>query len=378
MIIVYCINSIFHIGGIEAVTVFKANALAQTASNSVWIVHTEYNDSRPFYLSPKVHLVDLGIRYYENVRIFPRNLIRLGINKRLHRRKMKRILYQICPDVVISTGNLEFSFLSKIRGPWKTIREVHTTKHHKRLSARTPKERILAAFAEWRDYGWVIKQYDHIVILTQEDKEHNWSNSKNISVIPNPCRFRPGGSSPLTAKRILAVGRLSYEKNFSSLIRAFALVHSHHPDWTLCILGDGEERPLLQEEISRLKLDGSVSLNGMSTSVQKEMLTSSMLVSTSLYEGFSMVLVEALSCGLPVISYDYPCGPKDIIKEGKTGFLVPRGNEEVLATRISILIENDTLRREMGALAQQESQKYDIGRITSLWMDLFYQLIQSK
>lgn len=375
MKIVYCINRLFYIGGTETVTLFKASALARDKKNSVWIIYTEEKGSATFDSSPFVQFLDLEIRYSNNTWHFPWNMVRIGFKRILHKRRLSRALSHIHPDIVISTGFDEFRLLPRIKGPWKTLRELHSTKNFKYLNAQTFRDRFIAKIGEWIDYERTIKQYDHIVILTQEEMSLHWSDWKNVSVIPNPVRFRLDRPSPLSAKRIIAVGRLSYEKNFSSLIRAFALVHPHFPDWSLDIIGAGAERDQLLSEIQRLNLSECVHLPGATMNVMKEMVSSSLLVCSSLYEGFSLALTEAQSCGLPVVSYDCPCGPKDLISDGNNGFLVPLGDEAALADRISQILGSTSLRRRMGALAWEKSKAFDISDISNQWLDLFEMLI---
>ena len=378
MIIVYCIDHLFHVGGIEAATSLKANALANEDNCNVWILYTERIMGVPFEISPDVHLIDLGIRYSDNTWSFPWNLIRIILKRRRHKIELRRVLKQIHPDIVISTGGQEFSFLPRIKGPWKTIRELHSTKHFKRMLAQNRHNQIAARIGEWLNYRFTIKKYDHIVVLTNEEKRLFWSDWNNVSVIPNPIRFQPVLPSDLTAKRVLAVGRLSYEKNFSSLILAFAYVHSRFPDWRLDIIGDGDERGRLLSEIEKHDLADAVHLLGFSYDVQKEMLSSSMLVCTSIYEGFGLVLVEAQTCGLPVISYECPCGPRDSISDGENGFLVPRGDEITLADRICRLIENAELRKKMGDRAFKFSKQYQLETIVNKWMSLFEIMLSEK
>lgn len=374
MKIVYCFSHRVNVGGIEAITSFKANAFVQKGVTSVWILHTEQINVFPFVLSPAVHLVDLGIRYYDNTLPFPLNLLRIGRKRCLHKKSLRRILTQIQPDIVISTGGQEVRLLPRIKGPWKTIWELHFSRNSKRMNAQSLRDRLFAWTGEKLDFERALKQYDHIVVLTHEEKKRYWPDRKNVSVIPNSVRFKPGPKSLLSAQRVLAVGRLSPEKNFSSLIRAFALVHPLFPEWSLDIFGDGDERKQLLSEIEKYNLVDVVHLPGSTNDVQKEMLSSSLLVCSSKHEGFAMVIVEAMACGLPVVSYDCPSGPKDIISNGNNGFLVPAGDENALADRICRLIESAELRKRMGAAAFENSKKYSAEQITAQWMDLFEEL----
>ena len=184
--------------------------------------------------------------------------------------------------------------------------------------------------------------------------------------------------SPLTEKRVIAAGRLVRQKNFASLIRAWKEVHAKHPDWKLDIYGEGSLKTSLEKLIADLQLEGAVCLQGKTQEIFKEMTNSSIFVLSSIYEGFGLVIVEAMSCGLPVVSYACPCGPKDIIEDGKDGFLVEVNDEQTLAARINQLIEDEELRRQMSQAALQKSEKYKMERIIPMWMDLFEKLKREK
>ena len=108
------------------------------------------------------------------------------------------------------------------------------------------------------------------------------------------------------------------------------------------------------------------------------MLKASAFVLTSIFEGFGLVIVEAMSCGLPVVSYACPCGPKDIISEGKDGYLVPVNDEEALAEKICLLIEDEEKRKEMGKAAKAKAEQYSVEHITDMWMKLFNALLHER
>lgn len=185
-------------------------------------------------------------------------------------------------------------------------------------------------------------------------------------------------TSTLDAKKVINVGRLAAEKNQASLIRAWKEVNGLHPDWKLQIYGDGPLRDTLQSIINQEGLQGCITLEGNTTEVPKKLSQSSIFALSSVIEGFVLVLMEAMSAGLPCISYSCPCSPKDIISEGIDGFLVPVGDEHLLAQRICTLIEDEGLRRRMSANALIKAKKYDIGNIIPLWMDLFHELLSKK
>ena len=377
MIIVYCIDSIHGVGGIQHVTMMKANALAEMEDNTVWILYADHSGKRSFPLSPKVHTIDLGINYYEDDWKSRWYVLKgILIRRRKHKKALKQALNEIQPDIVVSVGQSEKNLVPAIRGKWATVREFHFVRNYRKLVARSVFDWILAFGGAFVD-SFTLKKYDSIVTLTQEDQMRNWSHWKQVSVIPNPVQLSPLQSS-LESNRILAAGRLVHQKNFSSLIRAFALVAKRYPQWSLDIFGEGPERNNLSSLINALGLSEVIHLKGLCSNIQEIMPDYSVFTLTSKFEGFALVLIEALSCGLPVVSYACPCGPRDIIEDGVNGFLVSPGDETALAERLCYLIENENLRRKMGGLAVEISKRFGVNIIVHQWMDLFRSLTQKK
>ena len=380
MKIVYCLNSIRYLGGIQRVTVVKANALAEIEENEVYIIVTDNKNgviTEP--LSPKVHLIDLDINYYEDDYKSRWNVLKgIFIKRREHKKRLTSVLNEIQPDIVISVGQSEKNTIPSIKGKWKTIREFHYTKDYRFNHAHSIFDKILAYWGNIYDYSFKIKKYDHIVTLTQEDKNTNWKGWENVSVIPNPSTFQTNKTSTLNEKKVISVGRLAAPKNYASLIRASKNVADKHPDWILEIYGDGPQEVELKSLITQLNLEKHVFLKGFSSNVKDVMTNASIFALSSMFEGFGLVIVEAMACGLPVVSYVCPCGPKDIITEGKDGFLVEVNDEMTLANKINILIENEELQKQMSDAVIIKAEKYKIENITSMWMNLFTKLQNGK
>lgn len=379
MRIVYCIDSINRIGGIQRATVTKANALAALPGNEVWVIVADNSGESFFPLSPEIHFVDLGVNYYEDDWKSRWNVIKgLLIKRRIHRKRLAEHLHGIDPDVVVSVGLSEKFFLPRIKGKWVTVREFHFTRDYRRRTARCLFDKVTAIAGDMVDRCSALRLYDRIVVLTREDRDTNWRKQDGVVVIPNPSVFRPGERSSLVAKRVISVGRLSYQKNYTSLTRAYSAVAERYPDWRLDILGGGEEYQTIASEIERLGLVGKVNLMGNSREIARELTSSSIFVMSSWFEGLPMAMIEAMSCGLPVVSYSCPCGPKDIIRDGVDGYLVPQGDEKALAERICRLIADKERRDAMGRAAFEASGRYDLPSVTNEWMTLFEALTSGK
>lgn len=379
MKIVYCVNSIKYLGGIQRVTIVKANALASIPSNDVYIVVADNKGGVMLSpLSDKVHLVDLNVNYYEDDWKSKFYVIKGIIIKRIeHKKKLKAFLNQLQPDVVISVGLSEKNFLPLIKGPWLKIREFHFERNYRLDLAQSFFQRVVAVLGNLCD-SFFLKKYDIIVSLTKEDVEKNWKGFDNIAVVPNPITVNVSQVAELKQKRVVALGRLSPQKNFASLIRAFKLVVAVHPDWELIIYGDGSQKGMLLKLVEDLGLKNNVKLPGYTGNITQALLDSSIFALSSVFEGFPLVILEAMACGVPVVSYACPCGPRDLIREGVDGFLVPVNNEKLMAERLNFLIENENARIKAGRSAKIRSMDFSLDNVTRIWMDLFNTLLQSK
>ena len=368
MKIVYCMNSLW-VAGVEAITVAKANLLSEKG-NQVWLVTCcNRYPSSPFPLSEKVVLRGIDFRDYK----FPWNFLHLvfGLKKKLY-----ELLCEIEPDVVISTGGVDKWIVPLRKSSWSTVREIHSVHDYRRYSNGSWRKKLSLRVGEFLEYK-LINRFDRIVVLTEEARA-SWKSKANVCVIPDFCRFTSTSITQHVNKRIIAVGRMADEKNYPSLLRIVRIVFDRYPDWRLDILGDGADRPLIEDLINHYSLRDNVFLQGRQTNVQEWMAESSMMVLTSKYEGFAMVLVEAMTCGLPVVSYACPVGPKSIISDGVDGFLVSPGDEEAFASRICELIADHTLRRRMGSEAIKKAERFKPETVITQWVDLFKQLRLEK
>lgn len=381
MRIVYCLNSITEGGGIASVTVTKANALSDVPGNEIFICVSDHEDHSLLTkkLSSKVNLIDLNIDYYKDDWKSKLHVLKGIVIKRIkHRKRLKKHLKEINPDIVISVGLCEKYLLPKIKGSAKIIREFHSPKNYRLLLSNNKWDCIKAYIENIYDYKWKVKRYDQIVVLTEKDRALNWQDYKNVISIPNPVSFSSNKKSLLTNKKIITMGRLTKEKNQASFIRAFATVASVYPDWMLEIYGEGVLKKDLQKLIENKGLTDLIKIMGKTSNSQEVYSESSIFVLTSRFEGFGLVILEAMACGLPVVSYDCPYGPRDIVSDGVDGFLVPFGDEKNLAEKISFLIEHPEIRKKMGEAAIEKSKNYTLDKIIPLWMKLFESLISNN
>jgi glycosyltransferase involved in cell wall biosynthesis len=355
-----------------------ANALSRFEDNRIWIIVIENPEKVRDVLSPAIHVVNLGIKNSCSNARFPANIPSVLKVYLRQKKALTKALNSIRPDIVVSFGEFEKPILPYIKGNWRLVYIVHGLLDAQIREASSRFNKSLAKIGFWLQYRHRINAFDSIVVLSEEDKNLHWSNNPRVRVIPNPLRFETTLTSSLKEKRIISAGRLVPSKNYVSLIRAFSLIAPRFPDWGLDIFGQGEEESRLLKEIARLGLEKRVQLKGFCPNLQREMATASIFTHSSLWESFGMVLVEAMNCGLPVVAYDCPTGPRSIIANGENGYLVPLGDEQTFADCLSRLIEDGDLRARMGHQARQASNRYKLDSITACWMNLFEELMTEK
>jgi glycosyltransferase involved in cell wall biosynthesis len=217
---------------------------------------------------------------------------------------------------------------------------------------------------------------DAFVVLTEgglrDYEKHLNGDDVKLLRIPNSARDL-GEPADLTAKTVLAAGRLTKQKGFDLLVPAWAQVAEKHPDWRLRICGEGLMRPRLEELVSEHGLGDSIELPG-ACDMDEAMGSSSIFVMSSRYEGFPLILIEAMSKAMAVVSFDCPTGPADVIDNGRNGLLVPFGDVDALGRAILELIEDEDLRRRCGPAAAETAATFRIENIGPMWEELFEEL----
>lgn len=216
---------------------------------------------------------------------------------------------------------------------------------------------------------FLVNKYDEFIVLTEEDKKQ-WKNKK-VKVIPNFISSFPKEISSCENKKIISVGRLEYQKGYDILIDVWKKIEEKYPDWILEVYGNGPEKEKLQRKINSLGLEKSFLLKGVTKNIKEKYLASSIYVMSSRYEGMPMVLLEAMAHGLPVVSFECPCGPKDLIIDNEAGFLVEFGDKEKMQEKIEELIINKEKRQIFGRNARKNVERFSKEKIMEKWKKLF-------
>lgn len=366
MKIAYFIEGMFNSGGMERVISMKANWLAENTDISVSVVtYSQPADSADFFpLSSEVNRVRLEVSDED---------YKTGL---CH--KLTDWLNKNPQDICISTYGREFKVLPSIKFGGKRIVEFHfaydINKHWMANGSDSLKTRLIGQLKTWLMVRYA-KRYDRIVCLTSAD-EKRWNSRKAVR-ISNPVTITCHKSSICQSKIVVALGRMDHQKGFDLLLDSWNHVEKQYPDWELKIYGGGNRIPYIQR-IRHLNLK-NVELYDRSEDVSTILQNASIFVLSSRYEGFSLAIVEAMSCGLPVVSFDCPSGPGELIEDGCNGFLIGRvGDVEGMAKAMMTLMENEEMRREFGKNSLRISKRYQIDSIMKEWVSLFESLCNQK
>ena len=373
--IAYCIPGLYYPSGMERVLTLKANYLAaQTDKYEIYIILTEGHDKPPYYpLLPQIHVVQLDINFDDLYTVSAIKKISGYFQKqKLFKRRLRDCLEQIKPDITISLLRREINFINQIKDGSIKLGEIHFSRANYRdfRNNRLPAfiQRVVAKY--WM--GQLIrelKKLSRFIVLSEEDKEM-WTELDNVSVIYNPLPFYLEETASCSSKKVIAVGRLVPQKGFDMLIDSWKIVAEKHPDWTLSIYGDGM-REELQAKIDAYQLQGKCVLEHSVSQITEKYLESSIFVLSSRYEGFGMVIIEAMACGLPAVAFTCPCGPKDIIQDGVDGLWVENGNIQDMANKIGYLIEHEEERKRMGQAARNNVKRFSLENTGRQWEELF-------
>ena len=376
--IVYCTPALYSAGGTERVVSIKANFFADVLGYDVTIIVTEGKNGNSFFpLSCKVSVINLGLNFEElwNASFIKKILLYLK-KQREYKKLLTNELLRIRPDFTITTLRREINFINSINDGSIKIGEQHLSRTNYRGIDTRFKDIHEKLFFQWWKKRVVhsLNQLDKMVVLTA-DAVSDWSELANVKMIPDPISINGVAASPLIHKRVITVGRYSYEKGYDILLKIWSVVEKELPDWQLDIFAMGDPTPYVKM-MDELSIDKKrCHLNSSVVDVEEEYLRSSILVQPSRTEGFGLVLVEAMACGLPVISFDCENGPRSIITDGEDGFLIPPFDINLFAGRLIQLMSDVNLRITMGEKGKLKSRKYQIDLIGKQWKQLFDELM---
>ena len=332
-------------GGTERMTAMLANALSR--SHTVWILDLRGNGDSFFELERAVSCLPLPRKH--------------------PRRAIRGFLREHSADVVINvdTGMAIFGIPAAMWLNTKVVTWEHSNFYNNWGSRWFPRIRRFAARCS-----------DAVVVLTERDKqnyEDNIARCRQVVTIGNPVDLHEVSYSA-ESKLLLSAGHLSSIKRFSLIPDIGKVVFARHPDWQWLICGEGPERVLLEEKISKYGLGKKIILSGAVKNMEELYRKAAMYVLTSEMEGLPMVLLEAKSYGLPIVSFDIMTGPAEIVRDGVNGYLIESGNVAAMAERICNLIEQPALRKQFSNAASLDMARFEKKEIIAQWEKLLNQL----
>ena len=358
-------------GGLERVLIDKMNNLANEEGDEVYTkTYDQRTNPIPFSLNPKVFHRDLNVLLYYHYRYY-------GLKKYYYRYKLEKLLIkrlqseirEIMPDVIVCPRIDLLSYILKAKENIPLVYESHSS--YKWVAME---KKGFIWFFKQRYYNRLVKKVQMVVALTEGDALEWRKVTNHVSVIPNVVHLNETGHySDCCSKSVIFVGRYSYQKDIRTLLKIWEQVHQRHPDWSLHVFGGyGDEQETLPSLIQRMGMN--IVMHEPTSTIFEEYLRSSMLLMTSRYEPFGLVLPEAMSCGLPVVAFNCPYGPADIISDGEDGFLIKNRDIYDYVEKVCLLMENEDMRIKMGQAGVLSSQRFKASNIMPQWIQLFSQL----
>ena len=381
MRIVYIYSTLTTKGGTERMIIEKANYLAEHFGYDVTIVTCFQHAVEPnfFYVSPKVSQNNLDIPFFSQYKYkYPKRLWMKWQMNRLLMKSINEVVKQIDPDILIGVSRFKANFISTIKCRAKKIIECHVIRENtfnKFDESQIFPFRFFMKIYEFFYLRTMERNADVIIALTEKDKEfYKWAKHK--LAIPNFSTMPITHYSDCTSKRVIAVGHLEWIKGIGRLIEIWKIVSDRYPDWHLEIFGEGRMYETLKKLIKIYRAN-NVTIHDCTSDISQEYAKSSICVVTSYFEGFSLVLLEAMKHGLPCVAFDCPFGPSTIINDAQCGFLVEDGDTRLFAERLCYLIENEELRKHFSKAAIERAKYFDVDIIMNKWKKLFEELTRS-
>ena len=375
MNILYCVPALYNPGGMERILTEKVNYLANLEGYNLFVFTTD-QDNRPLYFKlddrVTVHHSNLNFNQYFSCNILEKYL---GTKKllRLYEQQLQAYIKKNSIDLIVSLGGKELEFLHRMKTNSAKICELHFSidirKQFILSRGNSPLYKLIGNYRRWQMIQQT-KKLAQLVVLTKADEDKLKHTHQNVTQIYNFSPLVPTKKVALSQKKIVAVGKLDPQKGFDLLVEACSFI-KNWDGWVLEIYGQGPDEKKIKDQIAFHHLEQHVMLKGITRNVGEVYSNASFYVLSSRYEGFPMVLLEAISFGLPLVSFNCVTGPNEVIVNDDCGILVDDGNTEKLGEAIQRLIENQKEREEKSEHAYQKSRIFSKDEIMKQWLELF-------
>ena len=378
MKILFVIDKMKNYAGIERILSCKMNYISEQTTHDVFLTtYEQQSQELPFQLNSIISYQPMDVPMPQWGKAPFLNWLKVYCHaRRLYKQQFYHLLKDIQPHLVICTV-YSFHVLDIIinmsnKLGIKTIMESHTKGETVTMAHKAKYNPYLYRLLLLWDRH-ILRSLNHcqcVVTLTKQDIPFWQRYAQRIEVIPNMLTITPKRVCDYKTKRVISAGRYMSEKGFDRLIKAWNIINAHFGDWHLYIFGNGDRAPY-QRLVDHFRLGETVHLMPATDDIAEEFSKSSIYVMSSRYEGFGLVLAEAMSCGLPCVSFDCPYGPREIISDGNDGLLAQDDNIEDLAQKIEQLMADVELRKSMGAKAIMNIARYQAETIMAKWTHLF-------
>lgn len=377
MKIIYIVRSLHLVGGIERTLSDKANWMAAQGHEVMFVTYIQGKDSICFPLDDRIQLYDLDCSIFPMYQYsFLSRFFFYSKLKAKFKNRLRYILDFFMPDAVVVAIPSAEDFvwdIIKVTSNVKVIIESHVAYDYF-LMGKSKTDRLLyVLYSPLR----AIRKADMLIALTEYDASC-WRHQKvkNVQVVPNPVTYYADDTNNMRKERgrIIAVGRLTSQKRIDRLIEAFSLISDRYPGWYVDIYGEGELREDLDYLIKEKGLKGRVNIMNFVHDIYPEYRRSQFLVLSSDFEGFGLVIIEAMACGIPIVSTDCPFGPSDIIDDGKTGLLAKMDVQD-LADKMEWMISHEEKRHIMGENAYKKAADYRKEVVMPRWEEVYMSLM---
>lgn len=383
MRIVYVTETMVSSGGTEKMLSEKASYLVDVFNYDVTIISCTQiaEQANTFPLSQNVNQVNLAIPYYKQYHYgYPKRLyVKWRTNQAL-KKLLTKTIHQIDPDIVIGVARFAADIVTTIKCRAKKIIECHEARPFIMADMegnRALVSRLYTNLIMKKRYFRMIERHADVVVTLTEGDSYLWKKARHVEVIPNFSTMAVSRMADYKNKRVIAVGRLSAEKGYDRLLKIWKRVSPQHQDWSLEFFGDGKLHHMLTNMIHDLQLL-NVTINPPTPHISEEYTKSAICVMTSHFEGFPLVLLEAIRHGLPCIAFDCPFGPASIIKDGICGYLIEENSIEQYAQKLSLLMNQEDIWKSLSKEAIKRGEDFSVETVMNRWRQLFEDLVSAK
>ncbi len=381
MKLLFILKSMAQKAGTERVFSDKINWLANHGHDVILVTYEQGDHPLSYRLHPQVVVEDLDTRFFKLGQYnYLRRLLELHKMQKVFAERLQVVVEEKQPNVIITTTyslkivnqilsvNTSAEFIIESHSACFSVGKEFDFRHNIFF-------RSLFVFFD-KYYLRRVNRFDLMIVLTNGDYQDWKRYINNVKIIPNPLTYYPE-NLPLKSlqNRIICVGRLTYQKGFDLLIKAYAKIFQRFPQWHIDIFGDGEDRDMIQSMINSYGMTDCIHLCGSTDSIYDNYIGSDFFVFSSRFEGFGLVLIEAMSCACPCVSFRCKYGPEDIIEDGVSGLLVKDGDVDELADKMAWIISHEKERINMGKKAREVASHYKLETIMQKWENAYLSVL---